>query len=329
MSYRRLYAALSAFAAVLAVGTAGYMLIEGWRFLDALYMTVITVGTVGYREVQPLDDVGRIFTMGLIFAGFGVLLFFLGTVIDFVVEGHLKGFLEGRRMERLIERLTGHHIVAGMGRVGSVVARSLASEGADFVLVENDPDRAASARAEGWFVVEGDATEEHTLLAAGVQRARSLVTAVDTDADNVFVTLTARTLNPQLFIVARSAQDSSEDKLRRAGANRVMTPSTIGGRRMAAMALNPVVSDFLDLVTHGDEVEFRLQEFELSPGSGLVGISIRDSRVRETTGAYILAIQKPDGEINTNPSSATVLDTGDRLVVLGTSEQLGYLASVV
>lgn len=321
----RLTLALIVLMAVVVVGTVGYVVIEGWSVFDALYMTVITVGTVGYAEVQELSDLGRGFTMGLIILGFGVLLFALGTFIDFVVEGHLKGLLEGRRMQSKIEGLDKHHIVAGIGRVGSVVARSLAEEGVPFLVVESDPDSVERARDEGWLVLDADATEEETLLAAGVERARGLVTALDTDADNLFVTFSARSLNQDLFIVARSSHEVSEAKLRRAGADRVLTPNVIGGRRMAAMLMQPIVSDFLDLVTHGDSVEFRLQEVELPANCLFIGNSIKDAQVRESTGAYILAIQQPGGSVNTNPSSDTTLEAGDRLVVLGTSAQIDSL----
>ncbi len=322
---RRLALALTVLMAVLVFGTLGYVLIEGWSVFDALYMTVITVGTVGYSEVGELTNVGRAFTMVLILLGFGVLLFALGTFIDFVVEGHLKGLWEGRRMRTNIERLSGHHIVAGIGRVGSVVARSLAEENVAFLVIESDPDSIERARDEGWLVLDADATDEETLLEAGIDRARGLVTALDTDADNLFVTFSARSLNSDLFIVARASHEVSEAKLRRAGADRVLTPNVIGGRRMAAMLMQPVVSDFLDLVTHGDSVEFRLQEVELPPDSSFVGRTIKEAQVRESTGAYILAIQQHGGAVNTNPSSNTVLEEHDRLVVLGTTTQIDAL----
>ncbi|MDZ4063790.1 MAG: potassium channel protein [Coriobacteriia bacterium] len=314
--------AFGGLSAVLILGTVGYVVIEGWVWFDALYMTVITVGTVGFREVHTLSRAGEAFTMMLILAGFGALMFAFGTFVDFVVEGHLRGYLEGRRMESRIKNLTGHHIVAGLGRVGSVVARALADEGASFVVIEHSDDNAERAAEQGWPVVNADATEESTLLAAGIERAASLVTALDTDADNLFVTFTARSLNPDVFIVARSSHESSEEKLRRAGANRVMTPNVVGGRRMASMVLHPAVSDYLDLVTHSDSVEYRLQDIEVGAGSAFDGKSIREARVRDSTGAYVLAVQTPGGPANTNPSPDTVMRAGDRLVVLGTSAQI-------
>jgi len=322
---RRLFLAAGVLIAVIAVGTIGYMLIENAPLFDSLYMTVITVGTVGFAETIKLSDAGRAFTMLLILTGFGAMLFALGTFIDFVVEGHLRDLLEGRRMESGIDRLNGHHIVAGLGRVGLSVAGALAAEAAPFVVIERDPDTVATAKAAGWLVVEGDATEEDVLAAAGVMRARSLVTALDADADNLFVTFSARAIHPELFIVARSSHESSEAKLKRAGADRVLTPNVIGGRRMAGMVLHPVVSDYLDLVTHGEQLEFRLQEIEVRPSSSYVNRSIRDSRVRDETGAYVLAVQSAAGQINTNPAPETVLQPHDRLVVLGTAAQLEAL----
>lgn len=323
---RRLLLAAAVLIAVIVLGTTGFMLIEQAPLFDSLYMTVITVGTVGFAETIALSDAGRAFTMLLILVGFGAMLFALGTFIDFIVEGHLRDLVEGRRMQSGIDRLSGHHIVAGLGRVGLAVAGSLSAEDAPFVVIERDPETIALAKARGWLVLEGDATEEDVLINAGVTRARSLVTALDADADNLFVTFSARAMSPELFIVARSSHESSEAKLKRAGADRVLTPNAIGGRRMAAMVLHPVVSDYLDLITHGDQLEFRLQEIEVTASGPYAGSSIRDSRIRDVTGAYILAVHSPDGQVNTNPAPETVLNAHDRLVVLGTAPQLEALA---
>lgn len=326
---RRVRTAALLLFGVIAAGTAGYALIEGWQFLDSLYMTVITIGTVGYREVAPLSDAGRVFTIVLIFAGVGSIAFSFGTIVEFMVEGHLTSLLEGRRMEKRINALTDHHIVVGIGRVGSVVAKSLADEGAPFVVIDSCEECGVAAEEAGWLFVHGDATDEQVLLDAGVMRARGLVTAVDTDADNLFVSLTARTLNPSLYIIARSSSVTSEAKILRSGADRVITPNVIGGRRMAAMVLHPLVSDYLDIVTHGDEIEFRLDSMPIGSGSKLAGVTIKDARVRDLTGAYILAVRSETGLINANPPSETRLGTGDELVVLGTREQLAALAGLL
>ena len=264
---RRLAIGLSLLAAVIIAGTLGYMGIEHWSVADALYMTVITVGTVGFREIHPLSRLGEAFTMVLILAGVAALGFALGQFVEFLLEGHLTGYLEGRRMDKRIAGLDGHTIVAGFGRVGKVVAHALADESSPFVVVDMSADAGEAAREEGWAFIQGDATEEDVLTDAGIARAGSIVTALSGDADNLFVTVTARALNPGIFIVARSAHESTEAKLLNAGANRTITPNVIGGRRMASMVLHPTVSDYLDIVTMGEGVEFRLQEIALTPSS--------------------------------------------------------------
>jgi voltage-gated potassium channel len=212
-----------------------------------------------------------------------------------------------------------------LGRVGIVVARILADEGKPFAIVDVDDSVIAMAREAGWTFVQGDATEEDVLLEAGVARAGSIVTALSADSENLFVTITARSLNPDIFIVARSSHESTESKLMTAGANRVITPNVIGGRRMASMVLHPTVADYLDLVSGAHGVEFRLQEVELDRDSSYVGKSLSAARIRETTGAQVVAILNPDGTVDANPSASTVLALGQRLVVLGSVDQVAVL----
>jgi voltage-gated potassium channel len=323
---RRFVWAISILAAVFVAGTSGYMLIEGWSFFDSLYMTTITVGTVGFGEVHPLSDNGRLFTMCLIIAGVGALGFAFGQLVEFVFEGRIQEILEGRRMGRRLESLTGHTVVAGFGRVGSVVARALAEEGAQFVIIDLADESEVTARESDWIFVRGDATEEEVLEQAGIRSAASIVTALSSDAENLFVTVTARALNPDVFIVARSSHESTETKLINAGANRTITPNVIGGRRMASMVLHPTVSDYLDIVSSGEGAEFRLQEVELEAESCFVGRTIAEGRIRETTGAQVVAILKTDGTVDANPAAASVLMAGERLVVLGTADQVAVLA---
>jgi voltage-gated potassium channel len=323
---RRILVAIALLSAVLVAGTLGYAVIEGWSFLDALYMTVITVGTVGFREVHPLSDAGRVFTIVLILVGVGGIAFAFATVVDFLVEGHLQGLLEEKRMNKLLAGLSRHHIVAGMGRVGLEVASAFAAEGVPFVVVDRAPDAVRYAASHGWPVLDADATEEAVLREAGIERAASLVTTLDSDAANVFVTLTARTLNPNLYIVARSTSSNAEDKLKRAGADRVITPTVIGGRRMASMVLHPFVSDYVDLVGTGRGGELRLEEVLVEEGSRLAGLPLRDARITDRTGALVLAMRSSDGAVVANPSSDTMLQAAARLVVMGTVEQLEKLA---
>lgn len=324
--FRRLLYAFSAFAAVLIVGSLGYVAIEGWRIFDGLYMTVITMGGVGYREIHPLSTAGQIWTMLVIVSGVGALAFAVVTVTDFMVEGHFSGFLEGRRMEKRIAGLSGHHVVAGLGRVGSVVAEEFQAARMPFVVIDISDTALAHARDHGWAWLQGDATEEATLKEAGLERARSLTAALDTDAANVFVTLTARGLAPDLFIVARAATPSAESKLRRSGADRVITPTEIGGRRMAAMVIRPMVVDFLDVVSRGQATELKLEQITLSEGDPYVGSTIGEAHIRSRTGTYVLAVAGSDGAENSNPSPETKLRAGDSLIVLGSEDQLRALA---
>lgn len=322
---RKLLTAVFVLVGMLVFGTVGYMVVERWGLFDSLYMTVITISTVGFTEIHPLSGAGRVFTIVLLIAGIGALGYSLGTFIDFLVEGHLKGMLEGRHMARQIEGLSDHHIIAGFGRVGLVAASEFAHEGAPFVVIDTSDARIEEVRQRDWAYVKGDATAEETLVAAGIERAKSLIAALDQDADNLFVTVTAKTLNPSIYIVARTIHQSSEQKLLNGGADRVITPTVIGGRRMAGLVLHPSVSDYLDLVTHEADLEYRLQELDLPAGSPIAGKSIRESAVRDRFGAFILAVRGADGVFDTNPSFDRVLAPGDRLVLLGTEKQLAAL----
>lgn len=324
---RRARTAALLLVGVLIGGTAGYMLLEGWSLLDAVYMTVITVATVGFREVHPLSEAGHWFTIALVFAGVGGIAYSIGTIAEFMVEGHLLELLEGRRMAKRIGELYDHYVVVGMGRVGSVVCRTLDEQGVPFIVVDQCEECISEADENGWLYLQGDATSEEVLEAAGVRRAKGLVTALDTDADNLFVALTARGLNQKLYIVARSSSLTSEAKILRAGADRVITPNVIGGRRMATSLLNPLVADYLDTVTHKDELEYRLEALHVSERSELVGRSIGEARIRDVTGSFILAVASGGG-MDSNPSSERVLKAGDQLVVLGTRSQLDALAAL-
>jgi len=227
-------------------------------------MTVITVATVGFREMGPLSPTGQAFTIGLIFAGVGGIAYSVGVIAEFMIEGHLTELMEERRMSKRIAGLEDHYIVAGMGRVGSVVCATLAEQGVDFIVIDRCDECVTTASEHGWLYIHGDATSEEVLEAAGVTRAKGLVTALDTDADNLFVAMTARGMNADLFIVSRSSSVASESKILRAGADRVITPNVIGGRRMVSSLLNPVVADYLDIVTHSEGTEIRLEMFPVT-----------------------------------------------------------------
>ena len=323
--WRPLYLAFGALVFVLTAGTVGYLFL-GFPLLDALYQTVTTVTTVGFREVRPFDATAKVFTMVLILLGVGAVLYGFSAIVETLVEGHFGRMFERRRMEKRIERMTGHVIVCGWGRVGRAFVDNVTRLGEEAVVVDQDEGRLADCPVP-W--VTGDATDEMVLRQAGLERARSLVAAIDTDPENLYVTLTARALRPELFIIARARTIASESKLMQAGADRVVNPQAIGGQRMAAFVVQPHVTDFLDVVMHDAGVEFRLQEVTVPPSSAIAGTTVGDARIRELTGAMVLAMRSADGRFTTNPSASTVIESGHILIAVGTQEQLSALTDAV
>ncbi len=281
---------------------------------------------MGFREVQPLDDAGKVFTIVLILVGVGTALYTFSVVLETLFEGHLQALFGRRRMERQIETMHEHVIVCGWGRVGRAIAEELMASGTDLVVVDLDATRVAEATVPA---IVGDATDDRTLEAAGLRRARALVAALDSDAGNLFVTLSARSLCPDLFIVARARVEESEEKLRRAGADRVVNPQSIGGARIAAFVLQPHVTEFLDVVMHDRALQFRLEEILVPPESSTVGLSIRDAHLRDRTGALVLALREEDGSFNTNPSPDTTIRAGHILIAIGTPTELDALEHTV
>jgi voltage-gated potassium channel len=322
---RRARVAVGALAVVIASGTLGYVLF-GFGLLDALYQTVTTVTTVGFQEVRPLGPGERLFTMGLIVFGVGTVLYALSAVIEGLLEGHLRDQYGRRRMERTIEGMSGHVIVCGWGRVGRAMAGFVSGAETPVVVIDRDPERLEGI---GLPTVVGDATEDAVLRRAGIERARALVAALDTDAGNLFVTVSARALQPSLFVVARARLEGTEEKLRRAGADRVVNPQRIGGARMAAFVLQPNVAEFLDVVMHDGRLEFRLEEVKVTASSPVAGASLRDAHVRDETGALVLALRHPDGRFTTNPEPDQRIAAGDVLIAVGTAAQLGALERYV
>jgi voltage-gated potassium channel len=323
--WRRLAGALGALALVVVAGTIGYLLL-GFTPLNALFQTVTTVSTVGFREVEPLSRNGQIFTMVLIVLGVGAAFYAFGVIIETFIEGRLNELLGRRRMDKTIASLSGHVVICGAGRVGRSIGAEVASSGRDAVVIELDPDKAATSDAP---TVLGDATDDDVLRAAGIERASALVAAVETDADNSFIVLSARALNPGLFVVARARSVDSEEKMRRAGADRVVNPQSIGGSRMAAFVLHPHVAEFVDVVMHEQSIEYRLGEVEIAAGSSIAGRSLRDALLRDRTGALVLALREPDGTFLTNPPPDTPMAVGQVIIAIGTQAELEALGAYV
>jgi voltage-gated potassium channel len=313
-----------ALAGILVIGTAGYVIL-GFGPLDALYQTVTTITTVGFKEVEPLTGAGQVFTIVLILAGVGTALYTLTVGLELIVEGHLGAVMEKRRMDKRIAGLRDHAILCGWGRVGRAIAKELAEAGRDLVIVENDPERVATIG--GHLYVLGDATSDDVLRHAGIEHAGALVAALSTDAANLFITLSGRALRPDLFIVARAREESSTQKLTRAGADRVVNPQEIGGARMAAFLLHPHVTEFLDVVMRDRSIELRLEEVPVPAGSAFVGQSLRQAHVRDRTGALVLALRQVDGTLLTNPDPDTALVAGQIIIAIGTDDQLRALVA--
>jgi voltage-gated potassium channel len=306
-------------------GAVGYMVIEGWLFADALYMTIITLSTVGYGEVLKVSSEGRIFTMVLIVTGVGFIFYLAGSIIRFMVEGRIREILGRRKLEKKIRAQKGHQIICGFGRVGSSIYNSLADKSIDIVVIEQDPDRVEKLHELNILHVAGNATIEEYLVMAGVERARGLVTALKTDSDNVYVTLSARQLNPDLFILARAAEEQAEKKMLAAGANKVVCPYSMGAHRMAQTILSPTVTDFLDLALMGANQDIQMQEMPVGPSSKLINVALQDSGIRQELDLIIVAVKKAAGGMLFNPSSRTELKAGDTVITIGDAGNLKRL----
>jgi len=319
--WRRVVLGLVLLAGVVVAGTIGYVVL-GLGLLDAAYQTVITVFSVGFSERGEVTPAYKVFTMGVVLLGNGTVLFTLTMVIDALVEGRLSEEMRRRRMQQRLDTLHDHVVVCGLGQVGAALVHELQHEGRIVVAVDRSPGVLAHA---GPYSVVGDATSDDVLLSAGIRRASTLVCALDTDAANLYVTLSARALNPKLFIVARANEATAEPKLRQAGADRVVNPHRMSGTRMAALVTQPHVADFLDVVMHDRDLEVRLAEVTVGAASPFVGLTLGECEVRERTGATVVAIRRGHGPFDPNPGTGTRLQGGDVLIALGTAEQLQRL----
>jgi voltage-gated potassium channel len=318
---RRLISIGIALLAVIAIGTTGYLIIQDeWSLLDCVYMTIITLSTVGFREIDGLSDAGRVFTLVLIVGGVGVMFYSLGTIVQYLIEGQITNMWGSRRMKDNIAKIKDHIIICGYGQVGREVAITFKSEGVPFVIIDQNQEAIAKAAGDGLLYVQGNATRDDILEEAGIQRARGLVAAVGSDADNIFITLSARGLRSDLLIVARAFAEESESKLKRAGADRVILPLRLGGRRLAMIALHPLVIDFVETTIHSRERDFVLEDVSIASGSPLAGMTIKQGQ--DSGGAAILAVKKKGGALLGNPPQETVLEAGDEVVVMGTRQQL-------
>ncbi|MEI7646419.1 MAG: NAD-binding protein [Chloroflexales bacterium] len=325
---QRLAFAAGSLVLLLLIGTTGYTLIEGMSLINALYMVVITISTVGFGEISPLTSAGRLFTIGLIGSGAGLVAFTLSGAAEFILSGEWQEYLDQRRRQRMVEQLNGHTIICGYGRIGRHVADELHAQGMPFVVLDLDAVRVERVRHRGYLALQGNAANEEYLQSAGIDRASSLISVANSDAENVFIVLTARSMRPDIVIVARANFDESEDKLLRAGASRVILPYRICGRRMATLISRPGVADFLDEVMHTSNLELLIDQVVLDIGSTLVGQTLGDANLRSRLGITVLALGRPGERVDISPGAQALLTSGSSLIALGTRDQLQALAAL-
>lgn len=331
LSFSSVARGLGALFLVLLTGTLWFFLVEGFSLLDAVYMTVITVSTVGFKEVHDLDVSARIFVLVLIISGLTVITYTLSSLGQVIIEGSIQKFVGRQKMQRDIEKMAGHYIICGHGRMGQILCQELSAEKVPFVVVDGDPETAEQLAEQGYRVVHGDATEDEVLARAGVKRAKGLVAVVSRDVDNLYITMSAREMsredNPGLFILSRATDEAASRKISRAGADKVVSPYTIGGMRIVQALLRPTVCDFVDIATQSKGLELMFEEQEIKPGSRLDGLALRDSGIRSVYDIIVIGIKKPTGRMVFNPGPEVVLQVGDVLIMLGDKEQLLRLAS--
>lgn len=323
---KRLLQVLALVAFLIAAGTIGYVVIEGWRWLDAVYMTVTTITTVGYREIHPLSTGGMIFTIFLIVGGVGTMLYALSAGAKVILEGELKESFWRRTLEKKIKELSGHYIICGYGRMGKIIARELKGEGVRFVVIEKNP--APGEDGEDILVLTGDATRDTILRSAGIEKARGLISVLPSDAENLFTVLSARGLNPDLLIVARAVEEDAEQKLLRAGATKVISPYHIGGLRMAHTVLKPTVVDFIEFATKSGNIELQMEEIPIHEGSELIGLTLEACGMGRDLGVIIVAIKQAMGDTRFNPTYRSTVRAGDTLIALGEKSKLSVIESM-
>ncbi len=330
MNYKRLRISLALLIFTLGFGTIGYVIFEDMTPFEALYMTVITISTVGFSEIKPLTIHGRMITIFVITTGVTIGGYTLGMIVRIILEGELRKSYWRRKLEKQISKLKDHFIVCGFGRIGRLVCAELQADNINFVVIEKSQTAIEAAEKEGFLNLPMDATSEEALIKAGIERASGIVTAVRSDANNVFITLTAKGLRPDIFILSRSSDPKNEDKLRRAGASRVVCPYLIGGRRMAEILKRPTVVDFIDIAMMGNKLGLMIEEAKVGPASYLIGKTLVESNLRKDFGVIIVAIKRKQTEdMIFNPMPTQILEKNDVIVALGKKEDLKRMNEIL
>jgi voltage-gated potassium channel len=311
---------------VISGGTLGYMLVEGWNFSDSLYMTIITVTTTGYEEVHPLTAQGQIFTLILVVLSFATVIYIGSTGIQILIESKIFKRL---RMQKKIEELSNHYIVCGFGRMGSHICKELKQANVPFVVIDSNPDSIEKLEESGYLFDGTDATRDSTLRSVGVEKAKGLVAVLSSDAENVFATLSAKYLNPNIFVVARAIEFDTESKLLKAGADRVVKPYELGGVRMAEILLRPGVMDFIDVVARDKKIDLEIEEITVREGSAMHKKTLSELPLRSELNIIIVAIQNEEKELFVyNPKSDTIVDEGNKLIAIGERANLTKLSAL-
>ncbi|MEH2393539.1 MAG: potassium channel protein [Nostoc sp.] len=319
-----------ALGGVFVIGTLWYWLVEGWSWEDAAYMTVITLATVGYGEIHPLGSRGRLFTIALILLGVVNIGYIVNRFTEAIIQGYFQEGIRLQQQRRLMESLSEHYIICGFSRTGRQIAKEFRAEGVLFVVIDSEIESIQRAQLEGYTAYQGDATLDDTLLKVGIERATCIVAALPSDAENLYIVLSAKTLNTGIRAIARASTEEALQKLQRGGADEVISPYITGGKRMAAAALRPQVLDFVDGILTGADRQLYMEEFLLDPVfCPFVGQTLQKARLRSQTGALVLAIRRLDGTLIGGPTGDTVLMSGDRLIGMGTAEQLRDLNQIL
>ncbi len=324
-AFKKLQVGIIIIMFIILSGTFGYILIEGWTFFDAFYMTIITISTTGFKELRPLSTPGMVLTVMLIITGVLAIAYTGGRGVQVLVESQI---LRRRRMSKRLATVSNHYIICGFGRMGKQIAEHLQESLLNFVVIENEPNNVVKLNELDYLFVEADATDDDALLKAGVERAKGLVAVLRTDAENVFTTLSSRELNKDLFIVARAIDEGTESKLLKAGADRVVKPYELGGNRMVQLLIRPGVTDFIEGIARKKEVDISLEQIFVSEGSRLVGLSLAESPIRSELNIIIIAIDKSGGKFVYNPQSSTRIEVNDKLIAIGQIENLNKLTSL-
>ncbi|MCX5831278.1 MAG: potassium channel protein [Deltaproteobacteria bacterium] len=324
---KRLAIAIMALLSILCMGTVGFHYLEGWSFAESLYATVVTLSTVGYGDFIPHSGEGMMFTVFLIIVGVGTMLYTVGLITETMIEGRLNIILGKGRLEKMIKKMQDHYIICGCGRIGRLICRELAEEKVDFVVIDNDQEVIQRIEEEGYLHYKGDATQDKTLLAAGIKKAKGIICVLPSDAENLYVILTARELNQDIFILSRAGDEESEKRLLRAGANRVESPYMMGGMRMAMAILRPAMLDFVELTTMKQSLELRMDEIAICDSSSYIGKSLEDSQIRQKFGLIVVAVKKESGKMIFNPMAKYVLESNDKLIVLGEVENINLFTN--